>query len=457
MRGKQRGYNFAMGSMTLRNKYRGGLLLGAIFIIIIISAGCGDNSTGSDGNPPIIDSITVNTTFIIPGDEIQLAAYAHHPEGKALYYKWTTYPRVGKFVDDTSRVTTFQVATILDAGMSIKLNLRVSDGKDSTIGEKWIYLDSGSTISGNVYYPLTKIPISDVIITVWDRVDTTDADGFYQLKNMPVGDYSIEAVGDGLDNYSDSIEVFQSITNDFYMTGASHVATLWGTMTTVDETPLEKVRVTVLNPDSTESGLTAETNSEGYYTILNVPRGNRGLLMKDGGNPDYDMLTKMVYFDIMNSGAAFNYIIKIRRTAFESDGILSSGKWRFTKYGTSAGWIMDTTGDCFHFDFCTLEDIGKVVMSPSVSIPTDVGAVYWVCEMGLDDAATGIIFTVSGTEMANESIGTGTRTVRRDEEIGIPLVYMAGRDLGIEIYVWAQRSGICGSVCFSYFRIDYYR
>ena len=139
------------------------------------------------------------------------------------------------------------------------------------------------SLEGYTFFAGTTIPVSGVQLTLSTKSSTSAADGYYEINDIPVGDQVLSASKEGYDDLSTNIELIAD-TNEFNveMTSVTYIHKLYGTITSKsDGSGISDCRITVLNPDSTISQLTALTSSSGTYQIDSVPQGNRLICLSE--------------------------------------------------------------------------------------------------------------------------------------------------------------------------------
>jgi hypothetical protein len=434
----------------------------ALIIIIfclplMIWPGCSPNKSEVSENSPVIDTIIIDPTFILPGGEVQLTAVASDPDNRPLTYHWETYPRAGLFSDTLSSTTTFIVSNRLESGMSVKITVEVNNGEITASKDRWIVIDSGNTISGHVYYPKSKIPVSDVIVSAFTRIDTTDENGFYALKNIPNGDYLLKASRNEFSNYETSLSLAGSTTEDIYLDGDSLIADLSGIIKTVEDWPIEGARISILNPDGSYSQISALTDSNGEYNLSGVPLGARDVTIEGSAQCQYKVLPETYNITFREKNSHLDAVAKISRVVFESNGVSAISQWDTTAGSSFGVWVSDIGNDCLSFNFCQSAQYGKLTTKNIIAIPSDVGAVYWAVDADLSEAATVANFIIYGTNYWVGSYGSGTNHITIDEPVDIDLLYLRGSTFKIELYAFAQKPGVCGFVRLNRFSIYIFR
>jgi uncharacterized protein (TIGR02145 family) len=166
-----------------------------------------------------------------------------------------------------------------------KVFVTVSDGKDFVRDSFLIGIAAPTfgKLTGFAYYKDCKVPLADAVITVWGKTDTTDIHGAYELDGIMAGRQSITAEKDGFQTNTMDILVNEGINNsDIHLTSTIHTARLYGQLVgNISGEPKPFLTVVVLNPDFSESKLTAFSDAAGYYDLPYVPYGLRYLMVRD--------------------------------------------------------------------------------------------------------------------------------------------------------------------------------
>ena len=117
--------------------------------------------------------------------------------------------------------------------------------------------------------------------------DTTDGNGSYMIPNVPDGTHTITVVKDGTTE-TETIEISQ---NGQTVTGGGNIQILFGganvtgTITDVNKQPVEGAEVVIKDSEGNELGRDT-TDSNGDYTIPNVPDGNHDITIEKDGKTE---------------------------------------------------------------------------------------------------------------------------------------------------------------------------
>jgi hypothetical protein len=183
--------------------------------------------------------------------------------------------------------------TLVDAPESLEVRVRRADlAAGDYAGE--VRIDAGAygrdtvrvamrvppmgDVTGRVFFVGTRIPIPGVEVRVEEAVDTTDAGGAFTLRGVPLGDQRLEAHRAGFDDLLQPVRVSDSGTYlELAMATAAHVHDVTGRAVNRLGNGAGSVRVALLNPDDSESGIHALTAHDGTYTLSGVPEGTQRL------------------------------------------------------------------------------------------------------------------------------------------------------------------------------------
>ncbi|MCK9426779.1 MAG: carboxypeptidase regulatory-like domain-containing protein, partial [Ignavibacteriaceae bacterium] len=188
----------------------------------------------------------------------------------------------------------------------------------------WSFTTIGqsASLTGYAYYAGTTIPVSGVIVTIYNQSATTGSDGKYTLSNLIEGQRTLQATKSGYDSYSNMLILVAGVnTLNIEMTSALYTHNLTGTIVSSDNNqPLAEVTITVLNDDGTNSQLVTTSDFTGYYQVPTVPQGQRKVTFSKQryfsyttqifmSNSDYKFNVQLNPSFIMYDGKAYNIII----------------------------------------------------------------------------------------------------------------------------------------------------
>lgn len=255
-----------------------GILVIALIVIIVCSCKKDEEITN---NPPEIQSITSNPNTssndkLPAGDQLSITVIATDPDGDNLSYLWDVIG--GNFIGDTDKSTITWESPITTTDEAYNISVIVSDGELSSTKDISIFTGGVTlcALQGYVYYTGTTIPASGVLITVKTKGSTTSEDGYYEINDIPTGNHILVASKEGYDDFTTEIELISGNNNiDVEITFTSSIHKLYGTITSeTNGAGIQDCRISVLNPDGTESQIFTYTSSNGSFEITSVPQAN---------------------------------------------------------------------------------------------------------------------------------------------------------------------------------------
>ena len=178
----------------------------------------------------------------------------------------------------------------------------VESWEDTTISITWTKTQPGEdygSISGTVTESSKGDPIEDATVEVLTTglTTTTSSDGSYQIDNIPVGTYNVEASKSGYSSQTLSdIEVNEGQTStniNFVLEQTTGYGTVTGFVADViEQMPVQGASITI---DGTN--LSATSGVDGLYTIDNVPTGIYTITCTKDGYED-----QTIYDNILSVG-----------------------------------------------------------------------------------------------------------------------------------------------------------
>jgi hypothetical protein len=300
----------------------------SIFLFFLLN-GC----KKEDNSAPVIRVIAFAPALATPGATVQVSAIVTDIEKDRISYSWSTDD--GQISDPTSPVAYWTLSADASINSMATIRLTVSDGKGMTEKDQKINITAGVEVKGMVSFAGTSIPLSGVTVRMGEIIATTTSDGKYAFPSIPKGINKITATREGFDPYEKNIEFkYPANTYNIEMTSSTETKQLFGTVKTLIGEHLYGIRVTILNPDSTESGLTDITDVNGNYQIASVPQGTRMLQLTDETNRN-DCKTIIHEVTIADSDKKFDAGMKMMRV-FET--ISPSTLWIYGDYQPQVVW-----------------------------------------------------------------------------------------------------------------------
>jgi len=248
----------------------------SIFVVGFLMMSCEKNY------PPNI----LNTTFTrTPGNfttSFVLTVEASDPNLDEITYLWEASE--GTF-DHPDRNETTWTGPESDVDKEYQISITCSDGKESVT--ETITIPVGAprygNLSGYAYFAKCKIPIFEAIISIDNKSDTTDIDGFFELFGVKGGRQTLSGVKEGFLNGSVDIQIFEGLNeSDIHLSSNDFTSTISGQCKgNRSGEPKPWMEVIILNPNESESELKALSDGTGYYELNDVPHGARKLIVKD--------------------------------------------------------------------------------------------------------------------------------------------------------------------------------
>ncbi|MCF8304077.1 MAG: carboxypeptidase regulatory-like domain-containing protein [Bacteroidales bacterium] len=260
------------------------ILLAATLLAVLSSCEKNDDNGNEEENtPPVIQSISSNpatsaSNRIPGGSEIGITVVATDNNKDELSYSWASDG--GSFIGQTNKASVMWQAPVSDSLAQYEVTATVNDGAETTSESINIYVDKEELnpkgkVSGKVFYANTSIAVNGVLVEVAEKSGTTGAGGYYEITEVPYGSHILEATKEGFDTYSSEIVIGTDTTShDIGMTSEILTHYIVGTVREQEtENPIEGATLVVLNPDGSESGLTAQSSASGNYQLASVPKG----------------------------------------------------------------------------------------------------------------------------------------------------------------------------------------
>jgi uncharacterized protein (TIGR02145 family) len=141
-----------------------------------------------------------------------------------------------------------------------------------------------ANITGNVYYAGTKIPVSGVTISIYNKTFTTSSTGSYNITEIVSGNVVLSATKPDYDQYSKTITLNSGDnTVNIEMTSGIYTNTITGYVKTSIGTTISGVTVYLLNENNTNTNIYDQTDASGNYQLPAVPQGPRKIAFSRQG------------------------------------------------------------------------------------------------------------------------------------------------------------------------------
>jgi hypothetical protein len=210
-------------------------------------------------------------------------------------------------IDEAAPDTLWWTATARDAWLSVAPDAGFRADRPETLtvsadrgnlatGDHggWVIVDAGALgrdsvhvglavpqkagVLGEVYFASTQIPVAGVEVRIDAVFDTTDAQGRYILRDIPVGEHRLHAGREGFDDYDATVQVGESgLQTDFEMRSTTYTHTVSGVATNRIGHGVGSVVMGLLNPNGSVSQIFGLTANDGTYTLQGVPEGEQRL------------------------------------------------------------------------------------------------------------------------------------------------------------------------------------
>jgi uncharacterized protein (TIGR02145 family) len=254
-----------------------------VLFVVVFACACEKN------HPPVITEISCAPENRSAGTEFALIVTASDADGDALQYHWSADG--GAFTDSINTKKTKWKSPVDGTGRTYILKVTVSDGKLETFLDYPIVLSEAifGQISGNAYFTNCTIPVAGAIILVDDRTTETDSTGYFSLTDIPVGNYTLKANKASFSPVEMKVNIKQSVNLklNISMTTVTFSCKVSGIIKDLESIPVSGTTVTMLNPDLSESKITATSDVNGYYLLRNVPLGQRKIIAHKGLTTQY--------------------------------------------------------------------------------------------------------------------------------------------------------------------------
>lgn len=315
---------------------------------------------------PVIESILLNPEVnFTPGSDIQVSAQVSDRDQDQLEFLWES--EGGYITEPEQRSTTWVLDTGAEPQSYESITVTVSDGKSLVSESRTIQVSEGLMMTGKTTYVGTSIPVPGVEISIGKFTTWSDENGYYKIEHLKEGNTPVIATKAGFDMYQE--EVYVDHPKSVYhipMTSPTHTGRVSGNVKTIDGVMYKDLKIVLLNPDETESKLTAYTDSYGTFALENVPLGIRNLMIRSEDTESHFLNDSMIYqINLDNSGSSYDARIKIKRTILSDIYLSAKDQWEFDGM-VSDGFYLIGLGQ-------------RMELKEFISVPADAeGAMFYV-------------------------------------------------------------------------------
>jgi len=301
---------------------------------------------------------------ITPGSDIGISAMVTDRDGDALQYRWES--NGGIILDPEQPSTVWELPVTAKPLSYESITLTVSDGKGSATRSTSIQLSEGLFLEGHTYFAGTRIPVSGVEVTIGKFSTVSDELGYYAIPYLTEGNILITA-------FKEEFEYFESVvyvehaksTYNILMESPTQSRKIYGNIRTVDQITFEGLKVSLLNPDGSESSLYGITGPAGAYEIDGVPLGVRYLLVSNTLPEPHFLYDSVVYrIDLDDQPETFNARIKIKRTVLLDHYLSGLENWELEGSTSDGYYLLERGQHMILKDFIAVpEDAEKALLT----------------------------------------------------------------------------------------------
>jgi len=254
-----------------------------LFALGLVFSACDKN------HAPVISGVVCTPETRSAGTLFTLRATASDEDFDILTYHWSAGG--GVFTDSANQWQTKWKSPVDGNGKTYTPRITASDGKAETSFDYPIQLSEPvfGDVSGFAYFNNCTIPVAGALISLDDKTSLTDSTGYFELTDIPVGNCSIKATKADFSPAQISVTIMKSVNLKVRipMISVLYTSKLSGIVKGQDSLPIGGATVTMLNPDKTESKLTAVTNAAGFYRIWYVPLGQRNIVARKAQTEEF--------------------------------------------------------------------------------------------------------------------------------------------------------------------------
>ena len=301
------------------------------------------SALGCDRNhAPVITGISCTPDIRSAGTLFSLRTTANDEDFDILSYHWSSDG--GTFADSVNQWQTKWKSPVDGNGKTYNIRLTVSDGKTESFLDYPVQLTEPvfGHVNGYAYFSNCTIQVAGAVITVDNKNTTTDSTGFFELRDIPIGSCSIQATKENFSPANLTVTIMKAVNLKVRIPMLSVVLTgkLSGIVKGQDSLPIGGATVTMINPDNSESNLTAVTNTAGFYRIWYLPLGQRKIIARKAQTEEFGFEEVTLELAI----SVPDYSLDIEMKKFNLSGVFSDRRdnrlYGYKVYGTQT-WMTE--------------------------------------------------------------------------------------------------------------------
>ena len=273
-------------------------------------AGCGgDDDGGGDSSTGNISG-TVTNTEGNPVEGATCSITTTETDSKPVYTDTTDGD--GLFLINGVPGGTWTLTINASGYQSLTLTTTINPGNTTEVpeSETQVQPSGNGTVTGTVTNSGNSAAVEGAVITVTNapNTGTSAADGTYTIENITAGVQTVTATKDGFKDYSSSVTVTanSAVTHNIAMTpdeiptpdpGKGHIT---GKVQDESGNGISGVTCTVV--EKGKATITAQTDSQGQYTLLNVTEGSQTVNMAKTGYDNAQVQSTVVDGQTVTAG-----------------------------------------------------------------------------------------------------------------------------------------------------------
>jgi len=261
---------------------------------------------------PVVSDFRPYPTTDVGGAQFIIKVVASDPDNDPLTYAWSCAE--GEFTGEINRSLVRWQSPLNQQDKIYSLAVEIRDGinKTDTVLQINVLKSPGGDLFGNTFFTGCLVPVAGAKLTVADHSAISDANGRFEIKDIPFGTHQAEATKTDFNTATQSVIITSGGTTEsvFHLSSVTYTGQVHGAIRDQDGKSVTGAIIVLLNPDQTESYLTTTSDAQGNYTLEDIPKGDRILLARK--NPDDSYRYNPVQNEVSLSGSDLVLNIEIQ-------------------------------------------------------------------------------------------------------------------------------------------------